>query len=100
MGLSARACSLLRNSIGSKSPPLGFSLGGICVFFLGGLVSITTMKGRDFMIHIYCETCDCWDSFPSGGSHHCGSDTAVSQDEMNARGQLAMSADWSDDSDY
>lgn len=70
------------------------------MFPLGGLVSTTTEKVGVVMIHIYCETCDCWDSFPSGGSHKCGSDTAVSQDEMNARGQLAMSADWSDDSDY
>ena len=52
------------------------------------------------MIHIYCETCDGWDSFPVGESHRCGSANIVSQDEMNARGQLVMSADWTDDSDY
>ena len=52
------------------------------------------------MVHIYCETCDGWDSFPVGGSHECGSANIVSQDEMNARGQLVMSADWADDSDY
>jgi hypothetical protein len=53
------------------------------------------------MVHIYCETCDGWDSFPVGGSHNCESATNfTSQDEMNARGEFVMSADWSDDSDY
>jgi hypothetical protein len=69
--------------------------------FLGGLVSITTEKVGVLMVHIYCEICDGWDSFPVGGSHNCESATNfTSQDEMNARGEFVMSADWSDDSDY
>jgi len=96
-----RACSLFRNSIGSIFPPLRVSVGGICVFFLGGLVSITTERVGVLMVHIYCETCDGWDSFPVGGSHNCETPANfTSQDEMNARGQFVMSADWSDDSDY
>lgn len=53
------------------------------------------------MIHEFCETCEGWVSYPASQEHICDSvDEIISQDEMNARGQLAMSADLTNDSDY
>lgn len=52
------------------------------------------------MIHEYCETCEGWVSYPASQEHICDKDEVVSQSEMNARGELAMSADFTDESDY
>jgi len=53
------------------------------------------------MIHEFCETCDGWVSYPaSQEAHECGEEEATTQGEMDSRGQLVASADWSDDSDY
>jgi hypothetical protein len=47
------------------------------------------------MIHIYCENCEGWDSFPIGESHHCS--TADVYQPMPFIG----GDDWfRDDSDY
>lgn len=83
-----------------KISPSRVFLGGICIFSKGGLATTTAKKAGVLMIHIYCETCDGWDSYPVGGSHDCESGNTTSQGEMNLRGQFVMSADWSDDSDY
>jgi hypothetical protein len=57
------------------------------------------MKGGVTMINEFTECCG-WVKYPASQDSHDCSDGGVSQDEMNARGQLVMSADWADDSDY
>lgn len=51
------------------------------------------------MINEFTECCG-WVRYPASQDSHDCSNGGVSQDEMDARGQLVMSADWADDSDY
>ena len=48
------------------------------------------------MNHIYCETCDGWDSVPIGESHNCST-----ADVYQVPSQYLGGDDWfADDSDY